>query len=127
MATDPFDSDNLSLTPEQIAELTSLQKKQSKLKSRSRTTTPTEFVMLPYERTLRAAGRLRNTQLAVLAELTHLRFRTRKNPVELDNKALAAVGIQRWAKYDALALLEAEGLIRVKRRYKKSPLVMLLW
>ena len=29
-------------------------------------------------------------------------FKTHKNTVELGNKALAAVGIQRWAKLDAL-------------------------
>jgi hypothetical protein len=124
MATDPFDSSSLGLTPEQIAELASLQKKQSSKQPR---TTPTEFVMFPYEQILRAGGRLRNVQLVVLAELAHLRFKLHENPVPLGNQALEAVGIGRWAKYDALAGLEDVGLISVELRCGGSPLVTLLW
>jgi hypothetical protein len=123
MVIDPFDSDRARLSPEQIVELASLQKKQTKQPQ----AIPTEFVMFPYERILRAGGRLGNAQLAILAELAHLRFKTHKNTVELGNKALAAVGIQRWAKYDALVGLEDAGLISVEWRYKISPLITLLW
>ena len=123
MTIDPFSSDDLKLTPEQIAGLTPLQKKQKKQPRISNV----EFVKLPYEQFLAAAGRARNVQLAVLIELAHLRFKTHKNTVELGNKALAAVGIQRWAKLDALVGLEDAGLIRIEHRHKKSPLVTLLW
>jgi hypothetical protein len=124
MATDPFDSSKLGLSPEQIVELASLQKKPSKSRSRL---SDVEFVMLPYEQTLAAAGQARNIQLAVLVELAHLRFKTHENPVALDNKALEAVGIKRWAKHDALVGLEGTGLISVKLRCGRSPLVTLLW
>ena len=83
--------------------------------------------MFPYEQFLAAAGRTRNIQLAVLIELAHLRFKTHKNTVELGNKALATVGIKRWAKLDALTMLEDAGLIHVEQRDGKSPLVTLLW
>jgi hypothetical protein len=123
MATDPFDSSNLKLTSEQITELASLQKKPSK-----QVAAPSpEFVKFPYEQLLRAGGRLRNVQLAVLVELAHLRFKTRENPVPLGNKALQAVGIGRWAKHDALIGLEDAGLISVEYQWGKSPLVTLLW
>jgi hypothetical protein len=123
MATDPFDTSRLGLTPEQIAELASLQKKPSKHPR----TAPTEFVKFPYEQLLRAGGRLGNTQLAILIELAHLRFKTHENPVPLGNKVLEAVGIKHWAKHDALVGLENAGLISVKLRSGKSPLVTLLW
>jgi hypothetical protein len=124
MATDPFDPSNHRLTPECVAELTPLQKKQSKPRPRA---SSVEFVMLPYEQTLAAAARARNTQLAVLVELTHQRFKTHENPISFDNKVLVAVGINRWAKYDALVGLEAAGLISVEWRLGRSPLVTLLW
>jgi hypothetical protein len=122
MATDPFDSSNLRLTPEQIAELTPLQKKPARARP-----VGVEFVKLPYEQTLAAAGQARNAQLAVLVELAHQRFKTHENPVSLASKALKAVGIERWAKSDALIGLEAMGLISVEWRCGKSPLVTLLW
>ena len=124
MATDMFNKARLS--SEQIAELASLQKKPSKQTKRPRIS-DIEFVMFPYEQFLTAAGRARNIQLAVLIELAHLRFKTHKNTVELDNKVLTTVGINRWAKYDALVGLEDAGLISVERRYKMSPLITLLW
>ena len=127
MATDQFDSDKARLSPEQIAELTSLQKKSRPKPTKRPRISDIEFVMFPYEQFLAAAGRARNIQLAVLIELAHLRFKTHKSTVELGNKALAAVGIQRWAKLDALTMLEDAGLIRIEHRHKKSPLVTLLW
>ncbi|MFY9769410.1 MAG: hypothetical protein WAK04_04135 [Xanthobacteraceae bacterium] len=124
MATDPFDLKNLRLPPEQVAELAPLQKKQSKSRSGA---SGVEFVMLPYEQTLAAAGRARNAQLAVLVELAHRRFATHENPVLLTNKILEAVGINRWAKYEALFGLETAGLVSVTWQNGKSPLVTLLW
>jgi hypothetical protein len=88
MVTNPFGLGGPGLTPEQVAELASLQKKQSKQSQ----TTPAEFVKLPYEQTLAAAGRIRNAQLAVLVELAHQRFKTHENPVSLDNKTLEGDG-----------------------------------
>jgi hypothetical protein len=123
MVTNPFGLGGPGLTPEQVAELASLQKKQSKQSQ----TTPAEFVKLPYEQTLAAAGRIRNAQLAVLVELAHQRFKTHENPVSLDNKTLEAVGIKRWTKYDALVGLEVVGLVTIEWRCGESPLVTLLW
>jgi hypothetical protein len=123
MTINPFDSDGFRLTPEQVTNLTPLQKKQSKRLQRSNV----EFVMLPYEQTLRAAGQAKNALLAVLVELAHQRFTTHENPVPLANKALEAVGIDRRAKYKALVGLEAVGLISVTWQFGKSPLAMLLW
>ena len=51
--------------------------------------------MLPYNQTLRTAGRLRNAQLAVLVELARLKFKLHQNPVPLPNTALRTAGITR--------------------------------
>jgi hypothetical protein len=123
MTNNPFDSDEFRLTPEQIAKLTPQQKKQVKRRSRS----SVEFVRLPYEQTLAAAGQAKNALLAVLVELDHQRFVTHENPVSLASKALETVGIKRWAKHSALFELEATGLISVVWQNGKSPLVTLLW
>jgi hypothetical protein len=123
MTNNPFDSDEFRLTPEQIAKLTPQQKKQVKRRSRS----SVEFVRLPYEQTLAAAGQAKNALLAVLVELDHQRFVTHENPVSLASKALEAVGITRWTKCNALFELEVLGLVSVTWRGGKSPLVRLLW
>ena len=84
--------------------------------------------MLPYERTLAAAGRLGDAPLAVLVELTHRAFKTRQDTVLLANAGLQSVGVSRYAKLRALRRLEAAGMITVTSRGSgKSPLVTLLW
>ena len=114
--------DEISLTPEQVAELAPLQKKVSRPRPAR-----AKFVQLPYELTLQAAGKLQNAQLAVLVELAHLRFKTHENPVPLTNTALRAAGIRRDVKLRALRQLREVGLVEVSWRGKKSPLVTILW
>jgi hypothetical protein len=117
---DPQDSTELTLTPEQAAELMPLQKhSQPRERRRSRT----KFIMLPYEHTLAAAGRLQNAQLAVLVEIANQVFKTRQNPTPLPNAALRAAGLSRKAKLRALRQLEKVGLVKVSWRGRKSPLV----
>ena len=85
------------------------------------------FVTLDYERTLAAAGRLRNAPLAVLVELAHQSFKTHRNIVPLSNAKLRSVGISRDAKVRALHHLEAVGMVSVDwRGGRKTPLVTLL-
>jgi hypothetical protein len=91
-----------------------------KLKDRS-------FVMLDYERTLAAAGRLRNAPLAVLLVLAYQSFKTHRNTVPLSNVRFRSVGISPDAKVRAVRQLEAEGLVSVDwRGGRKTPLVTLL-
>src|SRR5262249_46047299 len=85
------------------------------------------FVMLPYERILRAAGGARLGVLAVLMELAYREFKRHKNPVQLPSAELEAVGIDRKAKQRALRQLEKAGLVEVTRCPRKSPSVKLLW
>jgi hypothetical protein len=86
------------------------------------------FVILDYERTLAAAGQLRNAPLAVLLELAHQSFKTHRNTVPLSNVRFRPIGISPDAKVRALRQLEAVGMISLDwRGGRKTPLVTLLW
>jgi hypothetical protein len=120
-----FDLKALALTPEELADLRARARAQSSERKRARKAEPEPFVLLPYERTLAAAGRLRNAPMAVLVELAYRAFKTHKNRVLLSN---AALGVSHDAKVRALRRLEAVGLVAVDwRGGKKTPLVTLLW
>ena len=123
--SDPFDLSRMALSSEQVAELAPFQKKSvAKPQRRSRT----KFVMLPYEQTLAAAGHLKNAPLAVLVELAHQMFKTKKDTVPLTNSVLRAVGISPGAKLRALRQLKALGMVEVTwRGERKSPLVAMRW
>jgi hypothetical protein len=125
-AGDPFDLSRMTLTSEQVAELARFQKKSE---AKSRKLSRTQFVMLPYEEAMAAAGFMGNIQLAVLIELAQQNFKTHKNPVRLvANKALRAIGVSKKAKLRALRSLEAAGLISIFRPSNgKAQLVTLLW
>jgi hypothetical protein len=85
------------------------------------------FVQLDYERTLAAAGRLRNAPLAVLIELAYQSFKMHRNTIPLSNVRFQAIGISPDAKVRALRQLELEGLVSVNwRGGRKTPLVTLL-
>ena len=99
MAAGELDLNEITLTPEQVAELAPLQRVSQPKPRLARA----KFVQLPYEETLQAAGELQNSQLAVLVELAHSRFKMHQNPVPLSNKALRAAGLSRVAKIASLA------------------------
>ena len=122
---DPFDLDQLALTNEQIGNLAPLQKKSSSTKPKQQKG-KSKFVILPYEHTLKAAGRGGEATLAVLIELHYRRFKRHQNPVSLPNGVLQSVGISRWQKLRALDRLETMGLVKVISRCGRSPLVKIL-
>jgi uncharacterized protein YijF (DUF1287 family) len=63
-------------------------------------------------------------KLALL--LLHLHWKARGKPFVVSNAAAAERGIGHWRKISAIAELEKLGLIRVKRRPKKSSLITLV-
>src|SRR5208283_6047192 len=109
---DPFDLENLRLTPEKIAEIEGARAKLQPARQLQRAKTGI-FVKLPYERILAAAGELQNAQLAVLVELAYQVFRTHNTEVLLTNRAFRSTGLSHDAKVRALRRLEAVGLIKV--------------
>jgi hypothetical protein len=64
--------------------------------------------------------------LAVGVALWFLRGVRRSYTVTLGSATLEQFGVDRFAKYRALKNLEQAGLVRVKRRRKKNPVVTIL-
>ena len=124
---DPFDLSKMALDADLIAELTPFQKTTA-AKPKRRSRVKARFVMLPYEQTLAAAGPMKCAVLAVLIELAHQMFKTKKSEVMLSNAVLRSVGISHWAKLRALRQLEAAGMIKVTWfGERRSPRVTILW
>ncbi len=97
-------------------------------KLKRRTEKGVEFVMLPYEQTLAAAGHMKCAVLAVMVELAYQMFRTKSREVRLSNSTLRPIGISYKAKLHALRQLEADGMVKVAWSGKRrSPRVTVLW
>jgi hypothetical protein len=120
---DPFDDlDNLRLTPEAAAAMN--RAAASKL-AKPRTERPRhgDFVKFPLAWVERLEGTEGSAIFFVAIHILHQDWRTSGKPVPVSNKALKGAGVSRWAKWRALRELEARGLIRVKGRGRRSPLV----
>jgi hypothetical protein len=87
-----------------------------------------KFVMLPYARTMAAAGKMKCATMAVMVELAYHVFETHKLEVPLSNSTLRAIGVSHQAKLRALRQLETAGMVKVSGTGRgKSPLVTVLW
>jgi DNA-binding transcriptional ArsR family regulator len=123
--SDLFDPKALAVDPK-LPALAAAQTKPQRLRQRARSTVL--FARIPYETGMRLAGQTRNAMLAVLLELDHLVFvRRGRNPVELTNTMMRAIGVSHQAKIRALRKLEAAGMVTIIWRGRRSPLVTVLW
>jgi hypothetical protein len=84
------------------------------------------FVMVPLETMAVACAALNCRKALVWLWLMHQVWKTKKRTVPVPNKALAALGVTRDVKRQALDQLEAAGLVTVDRRPKKTPLITVL-
>jgi DNA-binding transcriptional ArsR family regulator len=75
---------------------------------------------------LSAAARLPGKSLHVAIALREAADRNHSRVVSLSNSAIQHLGLDRSAKYRALAWLEQAGLIRVKRKLGRPPIITLL-
>ena len=75
---------------------------------------------------LMRAARLSGRTLHLAVVLHLLALRHHSSTVELSNVATSQVGLDRNAKYRTLSCLEDAGLVVVKRRHGRSPIVTLL-
>ncbi len=73
-----------------------------------------------------AAARLPGRTLHLAMTLQSLADANKSSRVELTNVASFEFGLDRSAKYRALACLERAGLVRVQRKLGRSPIVTLL-
>jgi hypothetical protein len=80
-----------------------------------------QYVQFPWtwvER-LQAAKRVSSYRLALVLVYEH--WRTGGRPIVLSNALTKAEGLSRRSKWNALAELEALGLVKVERRQRRSP------
>jgi hypothetical protein len=84
------------------------------------------FAMIPLTWAARVAKAVSDPSYLVLAVLTYLLWKTQKPVVILSNECLRPFGINRYAKYRALARLEKAGVIHVEHQPRRAPVVTLL-
>jgi DNA-binding transcriptional ArsR family regulator len=75
---------------------------------------------------LSAAARLPGKSFHVAVALREAAERNQSGVVSLSNTAVQHLGLDRSAKYRALAWLEQAGLIAVKRKLGRPPIITLL-
>jgi hypothetical protein len=143
-ACNPFDLENLQITPEQLPVLQAKPEKDSTkeiwdgvpvvitkvspLRRAKQKKFKLEFYQFPKEVIDQIVKTTGNAQLAVLARIHELWFLNfQRNPVELSSASFKSLGISRTRKMRALGALEKSGQIAVQMRKNRSPLVTLKW
>jgi hypothetical protein len=116
----PFDLEALQVSEELIAK----QKKPAAQTGRPKKWRR-EFVRMPWSwaERLQATRRVSTYRLALLLLYEH--WRTGGRTIPLSNVGLAGEGLDRRAKWRALADLEQIGLVEVRRRRRRAPEVIL--
>ena len=112
---DRLDLHDLRLPPDIVRERAVLPQR---IKKRHR-----QFVQLPLVWIDILARNSRNKTFAVLCHLVHLNWKQGGGPIKVPNGFLEMLGVKPDAKSYALNKLESLGIISVKRRNNKSPIV----
>ena len=84
------------------------------------------YVQMRTEDAVAGFHSLRCPQALVWHHLQYRAWATGSATVTLANKALAEMGVSRFTKYRSLQHLEGDGLIKVKRRERRSPIITIL-
>jgi hypothetical protein len=84
------------------------------------------YVQMRTEDAVAGFHSLRCPQALVWHQMQYRAWATGSATVTLANKALAEMGVSRFMKYRALQRLEEDGLIKVKRRERRSPIITIL-
>jgi hypothetical protein len=85
-----------------------------------------QFVKVPMSVIDAVSKSIRDKTYPVLIHLLHESWKAHGKPVKVPNEFLAGLGISRHAKTEALKKLERAGVISVKRRPGKSPVVKIV-
>jgi hypothetical protein len=142
--SDPFDVENLSLSPELTTQLGTAKAEAvkrnganqppeltAKLRAhRMRNSEPSRrvkreglFVQIPVKALVAVSEVLGNKWALVWDYIHHRVGATGKNTVEIGNVGLREWGVDRFTKLRALRAFESAGLITVEWRVRRSPLV----
>jgi hypothetical protein len=116
MSDDPFDDiSKLKLPPEMLEIYTRTPAKILKRRE--------NLVIIPITWWERLAGCGSAHAYHVAIFLLHLHWRNRGQPFKLPNGMLKYDGVDRFAKWRVLRLLEQRGFITVEKRPKRSPII----
>jgi hypothetical protein len=128
MKDDQFDLDEFRLSPEEVMAMNkAYAKARAKAAARPKQHSKTRaYVQMATEDAVAGFHSLRCPQALDWHRLHYLAWRLGSATVPLANKALVAMGVSRKIKYRALKCLEQDGLIKVKRRARCTPIVTLL-
>jgi hypothetical protein len=119
MNGDTFNVKDLKLKSEQLKNLRPVETRTAKSKRKRR-----EFIQITREQ----SERLNKVSHAAEIVFRHLMFLNWKSPgrtIYLANGALSQKGVSRYAKRRALINLKRVGLIKLRRRTRKSPGVII--
>jgi hypothetical protein len=120
---DPFDLDNLRLTPEAAAAMgrAAAAKPARAQPKRQRQ----QFVMVPWWWVERLKGARYTATFLVAHHVLLQHWKTGGRPVPVSNMALKPLGVSRWAKWRALQELKRLGLVNIQTRHRRVPLITL--
>jgi hypothetical protein len=116
---DAFNANDLILRPEQLKNLRPVETSAAKPKRRKR-----EFIQITREQSERLDKVSRATEI-VFRHLLFLNWKSPGRTIYLANGALSQKGVSRYAKRRALANLNQVGLIKLRKRTRKSPGVII--
>jgi hypothetical protein len=112
---DAFNANDLKLRPEQLKNLRPVEMGVAKPKRSKR-----EFVQITLEQSERL-DKVSHTAEIVFRHLMFLNWKSPGRTIYLANGALSQKGVSRYAKLRALANLKKVGLIKLRKRTRKSP------
>jgi len=118
--------DDFKLAPEQVAALRAKARASEARSAAGHPRRKRAFVSLSLTEIAVAAQAMNCPRVFVWAWLKYRMWQTKSATVAVSNRALIGYGIDRYAKYHALAQLEAAGLVRVERRTRRTPVVTLI-
>jgi hypothetical protein len=120
MRDDPFNLDSLRIDPADAARL-----QQPRATAKSSKKWQKRFVRVPcgWVERLQSAERISTYRLAL--PLLYESWRTGGRPIVLSNVFAEAEGLSARSKWNALAELEALGLVRIERHPGRSPRLVL--
>jgi len=118
---DPFDLEKLRLTQDDV-------KTYAGKAAPARRRPGRDFTIVPrsWSDRLKSAGARHVNAYKLAMYLLYQHWRTGGRPLTLTNVALTGTGVTRRSKWRALRELERLGLIEVKSRRRRSPIVSLL-
>jgi len=117
----PIDLDDLRLTPEAAAAMgRAAAAKQARAPSKRQRQ---QFVMVPWWWVERLKGARYTATFLVAHHVLYRHWKTSGQPVPVSNVALKPLSVSRWAKWRALQELERLGLVTMRTRRRRVPMI----